>query len=187
MRIAYFLSTEEYGPAELVGRPRPPPPCSSAGGPRWVSAPVEGDFVATRGRHYAVDKARIYTLPEEPPSICVSGFGAKSTDLAARIGDGVVGTSSAPDLVQRYKKATGGLPAQGGCKAAWAPTREEGVDLAWRLWPHAGLPGELARCCLRCALRSGAEGRARRRPRQHGTKDPAPPRPQPGIVSGEDA
>lgn len=104
----------------------------------------EGDFVTTRGRHYAVENARIYTLPEEPPSIYVSGFGPKSTDLAARIGDGFVGTSPSPDLVQRFKEGSGGLPAQGGCKAAWAPTRDEGVDLAWRLWPHAGLPGELA-------------------------------------------
>lgn len=104
----------------------------------------EGDVVTTRGRHYEVDNARIYTLPEQPPDVYVSGFGPKATDLAARIGDGYVGTSPSPDLVGRFKAASGGKPAQGGCKAAWAPTREEGVDIAWRTWPHAGLPGELA-------------------------------------------
>lgn len=65
----------------------------------------EGDVVTTRGRHYEVDNARIYTLPEQPPDVYVSGFGPKATDLAARIGDGYVGTSPSPDLVGRFKAA----------------------------------------------------------------------------------
>ena len=39
---------------------------------------------------------------------------------------------------------TGGKPAQAGCKVAWAESRDEGIDHAYRLWPNAGLPGELA-------------------------------------------
>ena len=31
------------------------------------------------GRHYRVDTARIYTLPDEPPPVYVSGFGPKAT------------------------------------------------------------------------------------------------------------
>jgi hypothetical protein len=37
-----------------------------------------------------------------------------------------------------------GKPAMAGFKAAYAPTEEEGVDHAHRLWATAGLPGELA-------------------------------------------
>lgn len=29
-------------------------------------------------------------------------------------------------------------------KAAYAPTRDEGIDHAHRLWPHSQLPGELS-------------------------------------------
>ncbi len=103
-----------------------------------------GKVVTTEGKHYKVDHARIYNLPESPPEIYVSGFGPKATDLAARIGDGYINTSPDGDLLERFKQASGGKPAQAGAKVAFAPTREEGWGHAHRLWPNAGLPGEMA-------------------------------------------
>jgi G6PDH family F420-dependent oxidoreductase len=103
-----------------------------------------GGFVTTSGRHYQVDRARIYTMPPEPPPIYVSGFGPKATDVAAEIGDGYISTSPDPELVERFKKASGGKPAMAGTKVAYAETAEEGVEHAHRLWANAGLPGELA-------------------------------------------
>jgi G6PDH family F420-dependent oxidoreductase len=103
-----------------------------------------GGFVTTAGKHYRVDHARIYTLPDEPPPVYVSGFGPKATDVAARIGDGYISTSSEPDLVSRFKDATGGKPAAAGAKVAYAASADEGVHHAHRLWANAGLPGELA-------------------------------------------
>jgi len=104
----------------------------------------EGGFVTRTGRHYRVDHARIYTLPDEPPPVYVSGFGPKATDVAARIGDGYISTQSDPELVTRFKEATGGKPAAAGTKVAFAATEEEGVRHAHRLWATSGLPGELA-------------------------------------------
>jgi G6PDH family F420-dependent oxidoreductase len=104
----------------------------------------EGGVVTTAGKHYAVDTARIYTLPDEPPPVYVSGFGPKATDLAARIGDGYISTKTDADLLKRFKDASEGKPAMAGTKVAFAPTRNEGIDLAHRIWPNAGLPGELA-------------------------------------------
>jgi len=104
----------------------------------------EGGFVTRTGTHYRVDHARIYTLPDEPPPVYVSGFGPKATDVAARIGDGYISTQPDPELVQRFKQATGGKPAQAGTKVAYADTVDEGVAHAHRLWANAGLPGELA-------------------------------------------
>ena len=104
----------------------------------------EGGFVTLRGRHYTVDHARIYTLPDQPPPIYMSGFGPKATDVAARIADGFISTDSDPTLLQRFREASGGKPGQAGLKVAWAPTREEGWGHAHRLWPNAGIPGELA-------------------------------------------
>ena len=104
----------------------------------------EGGFVTTRSRHYQVDHARIYTLPEEPPQVFMSGFGPKATDVAARIADGYISTIPDPDLLQRFREASGGKPAQAGTKVAWAPTPEEGWRHAHRLWANAGVPGELA-------------------------------------------
>jgi len=33
---------------------------------------------------------------------------------------------------------------QGGFKVSWAPSEDEGVQIAHRLWPNSGLPGELS-------------------------------------------
>jgi len=103
-----------------------------------------GEFVNHRGRHYTVDTARIYTLPDAPPPVYVSGFGPKATDLAARIGDGYITTSPEPELLERFRAASGGKPAQAGSKVCWAATEEEGARIAHDLWANAGLPGELA-------------------------------------------
>jgi G6PDH family F420-dependent oxidoreductase len=74
----------------------------------------------------------------------VSGFGPKSTDLAARIGDGYISTMPDGELVKRFKDGSGGKPAGAGAKVAYAATADEGVAIAHRLWANAGVPGELA-------------------------------------------
>ena len=113
------------------------------GGP-WPTVEVTGEQVSHRGRHYTVDTARIYTLPDEPPPVYVSGFGPKAVDLAARIGDGYITTSPDPELLTRFRELSGGKPAQAGSKVAWAATEDAGARIAHRLWANAGLPGELA-------------------------------------------
>jgi G6PDH family F420-dependent oxidoreductase len=104
----------------------------------------EGDFVTHRGRHYSTDTARIYTLPDQPPPIYVSAFGPAAMETAARIGDGYITTKGDPEALQQFHEASGGKPAQVGAKICWAPTEEEGVQTAHRLWGTSGLPGELA-------------------------------------------
>ena len=96
------------------------------------------------GRHYTVENARLYTLPAEAPPVYVSGFGPKSTELAARIGDGFVTTKPDADAVEAYRKASGAGPVVGAMKGCWAPDEDEARKLAFELWPNSGLPGELA-------------------------------------------
>lgn len=103
-----------------------------------------GEVVSHRGPHYTVEHARIYNLPETPPDIFVSAFGPKAVEVAGRIGDGYIGTSPDADLVRRFKEVSGGRPAQAGAKVAFATSQEEGWEHAHRLWPNAGLPGEMA-------------------------------------------
>jgi G6PDH family F420-dependent oxidoreductase len=104
-----------------------------------------GGFVDHDGEHYVVENARIYTLPAEPPPVYVSGFGPKSIDLAARIGDGFVSTKPVAEDVKRFRSNGGGdKVAQGGFKACWASTEDEGVRIAHEKWPNAGVPGELS-------------------------------------------
>jgi G6PDH family F420-dependent oxidoreductase len=104
----------------------------------------QGGQRSHRGRHYTVENARIYTLPDAPPDVLVSGFGPKSVDLAARVGDGYCSTKPEKSLVERYRAGGGKGVAQGGTKVCWGPDEAECRATAHRLWPNEGLPGELA-------------------------------------------
>jgi G6PDH family F420-dependent oxidoreductase len=104
-----------------------------------------GKNVSHRGKHYTVENARLYTLPDTPPEIYVSGFGPKATELAGRIGDGYVSTMPDADLVSTFRSSGGGNKVcQGGFKAAFAATEAEGARIAYEKWPNAGVPGELS-------------------------------------------
>jgi G6PDH family F420-dependent oxidoreductase len=105
----------------------------------------QGGFQDHRGRHYKVENARIYDLPEQPPPILISGFGPKSIDLAARIGDGYCTVEPDPKPVQRFRSQAGeGKLVQGGIKACWGEDERSAIQTAYRLWPNEALPGELA-------------------------------------------
>jgi G6PDH family F420-dependent oxidoreductase len=104
-----------------------------------------GGVVNHRGAHYRVQHARLYTLPEQPPPIVVSGFGPKAVDLAARIGDGYAITMPDADLIGRFRSNGGGdKVVQAGIKVCWGPDEAEARRTVRRLWPNEGLPGELA-------------------------------------------
>jgi G6PDH family F420-dependent oxidoreductase len=104
-----------------------------------------GEVVHHRGRHYRVRHARIYTLPERPPPVLVSGFGPKSVDLAAQVGDGYVITMPDAELIERFRAGGGASkPVQAGTKVCWGEDEAEARQTAHRLWPNEQLPGELA-------------------------------------------
>ncbi|HWJ67206.1 MAG TPA: TIGR03557 family F420-dependent LLM class oxidoreductase [Nocardioides sp.] len=103
-----------------------------------------GRTVDHRGEFFTVDDARLWTVPEKPLEIWMSAFGEKATRAAAEIADGFVSTSPDGELRSLFGELSGGKPAAAGLKVAYAPTAEEGVEHAHRLWANAGLPGELA-------------------------------------------
>ncbi|MFB8767018.1 TIGR03557 family F420-dependent LLM class oxidoreductase [Nocardiopsis alba] len=102
----------------------------------------EGGTVSHRGEFYTVDTARLYTLPEEPPKVYVSAFGPKATALAARVADGLVQVSPAPDTIADFREQGGSGPVQGGLKVCWAEDEGEAVRTAYERWPTEALVGE---------------------------------------------
>ncbi len=102
-----------------------------------------GAEIVHRGRHYTVENARLYSLPERPPAVLMSGFGPKATDLAARIADGYVSTKP-DDLVARYRAQGGRGTASAGVKVCWGPDERACAELAHHLWRTSGVPGELS-------------------------------------------
>lgn len=104
-----------------------------------------GDFVDHHGTYYTVENARIYTLPDSPPPVYLSGFGPRAAAVAGRVGDGYITTSPDQDLIKRFRDAGGdGKPVQAGYKVCWGPDDDVCIDTAHRLWANSGLPGELA-------------------------------------------
>jgi G6PDH family F420-dependent oxidoreductase len=108
----------------------------------------EGGVHTLKGRHYTVERCRVYDLPESPPPILISGFGPKSIDLAARIGDGYVTVGPDRESVERFRTKANAKKdnaiVQGGLKVCWGADEATARKTAHRLWPNDALPGELA-------------------------------------------
>jgi coenzyme F420-dependent glucose-6-phosphate dehydrogenase len=127
-------------------------------GDRWPPAPLRidqleeavdvvrqlwtGDTVDHHGRFYTVENARLYDPPEHGVPIVVSAFGERSAELAARIGDGL--WTSGTDVIDRWRAAGGSGPVYTQLSVCWAPTTDEAVETAYRVWPNTGLPGQLS-------------------------------------------
>ncbi|MEU0006773.1 LLM class F420-dependent oxidoreductase [Streptomyces sp. NPDC006314] len=103
-----------------------------------------GEEVSHHGAHYTVENARLYTVPDEPVPIDISGFGPKATSLAARVGDGYITMMPEEEMVTRFRTGGGGTkPVSGGTKVCYGTDREECVRTVHKLWFNELLPGEM--------------------------------------------
>jgi G6PDH family F420-dependent oxidoreductase len=133
----------------------------SVHGDRWPPATVRRDMLeeaveimralwtgemvrAHHGRHYTVERARIFTRPEEPPPIVVSGFGPQSVALAARAGDGYMHVAPDADSVKAFREGGGdGKPCYGKLDTCVAADDATARRIAHETWPTSALEGEL--------------------------------------------
>jgi len=105
----------------------------------------QGGYQTHRGRHYTVEQARIYTLPEQLPEIAVAAAQPRAAELAGRIGDAFVAVEPNGQLVQNFEQNGGsGKPRYGHMTACWAETEDEAKRIAHENWPNAGLEGPLS-------------------------------------------
>jgi G6PDH family F420-dependent oxidoreductase len=105
----------------------------------------QGGLVSHHGRHYRVDRARLYSVPEEPPPIFVAASGENAAELGGRIGDGLIATAPEAELVEQFEAGGGtGKPRYGQLTVCWAKSEQEAVETAHEWWPNAALPGDLA-------------------------------------------
>ncbi len=103
-----------------------------------------GEAISHYGTHYKVENARLYTVPDEPVPIDVSGFGPAATRLAARVGDGYITMMPKQSMVSQFRKGGGGAkPVSGGAKVCYGPDREDCVHTVLKRWSNQLLPGEM--------------------------------------------
>ena len=103
-----------------------------------------GDQTTWRGKHFTVEEARIYSLPDDPPDVMVAARGEGATDLAGRLGDGLIAVAPNPETIERFEKAGGdGKPRYGQVHVCWARSEEEARRTAFEVWPNAAMEGSL--------------------------------------------
>jgi coenzyme F420-dependent glucose-6-phosphate dehydrogenase len=133
----------------------------SVHGDRWPPAPVRREMLeeavgimralwtgevvrAHHGRHYTVERARLFTVPDEPPPVVVSGFGSRAAELAGRIGDGYMHVAPEAELLETFRAAGGGgKPGYGKLDTCVAASDAEARRIAYETWPTSALQGEL--------------------------------------------
>jgi G6PDH family F420-dependent oxidoreductase len=104
----------------------------------------KGGLRSHRGRHYEVENARLYSLPETPPMIAIAAGGPQSAALAARIGDALVGTSTDDKTLKAFERAGGRRkPRYGELTVCWAEDEKKARRVAHTVWPTAAVGSAL--------------------------------------------
>lgn len=105
----------------------------------------EGGSQDHRGRHYRLENARLYTLPDELPPIWIAASGPATAELAGQIADGLVTTSPDPEVVEAFRKGGGeGKPVVAQMTVAYDQDEARAKKTAHKIWANAGVPGQLS-------------------------------------------
>jgi coenzyme F420-dependent glucose-6-phosphate dehydrogenase len=105
----------------------------------------EGGYQTHRGKHYTVENARLYTLPDEPVQIAVAAAKEQAAGLAGRVGDAFVNTAPDREQIEQFERAGGkGKPKYGQITVCWAKDEDEAARTVHEIWPNAGLGGDLS-------------------------------------------
>jgi G6PDH family F420-dependent oxidoreductase len=104
----------------------------------------EGRLFSHRGEHYVVENARIYDVPKQPIRIMVAAAGPESGAVAGQHGDGLIVTSPDEKVLSAFRSAAADdAPIYGQVTVCWATSEEAATKTLHRIWPTAGLRGEL--------------------------------------------
>ncbi|HEY8583843.1 MAG TPA: LLM class F420-dependent oxidoreductase [Capillimicrobium sp.] len=117
---------------------------------RIIARLLDGEHVNFRGKHFSVESAHLYDLPEQRVPIGIAVSGERSCKLAGEHGDLVVAIEPKRELLDLFAAAGGaGKPSVGQIAVCYDPDRETAVQraheqfrwfgLGWKV--NADLPG----------------------------------------------
>ncbi|MFE1879343.1 LLM class F420-dependent oxidoreductase [Streptomyces diastatochromogenes] len=115
-----------------------------------IRALFDGGYVNHHGRHFDVESARLWDLPESPPPIGVAVSGRQTCELAGLLADLMIAVEPDANLVTAFDENGGaGKPRVGQLPVCHDPDRDEAVRRAheqfrwfgggWKV--NAELPG----------------------------------------------
>lgn len=94
-----------------------------------------------------VDRARVWSLPDEPPSLLGAAVSAETARSAAGWADGLITVNQAPDALRRvveaYRGAGGRGPVALQVHVSWAPDEPEAERVAHDQWRSNVFPPPL--------------------------------------------
>ena len=109
-----------------------------------------GKVVKHQGKHFNVESAKLYTLPENPPPIYVATSGPVMARRTGRYTDGIITVGAADEkirmLMQRFEQGAKDagkdpktMPRLLQVKVCWDTTTEKATEAAVREWPNGGM------------------------------------------------
>jgi G6PDH family F420-dependent oxidoreductase len=110
---------------------------------RIIRELFSGGYVSFAGRHFTVERARLFDLPDTPVGIGIAASGEDSVQLAAELGDALITAEPQADLASAFSRAGGSqkprftqVPV---CYDADESAARERAGRLWR-WATAGWP-----------------------------------------------
>jgi coenzyme F420-dependent glucose-6-phosphate dehydrogenase len=86
----------------------------------------QGGYQTHRGKHYTVENARLYDLPDRPIEIAVAAAKPKAAELAGTHGDALINTSPEKEVVETFESAGGsGKPKYAQVTLCWAKSEDD--------------------------------------------------------------
>jgi len=90
----------------------------------------KGELVTWEGEYFRVDSARIWDLPEGGVPIALALSSADSIERFAPLADDLITTDPKPELLETWSKAGKAGRSIGQVPICWAPSKEEGTQIA---------------------------------------------------------
>lgn len=148
----------------------------------------EGGLKSHHGKHYTVENARIYSLPDRLPEIIVAAGGPEAAGVAGRSGDGLVSTGPDDEVIEAFKKAGGNGPLYAEVQVCYADSEEEALARAKKYWPNMAMGGQLGQeLALPSLFESVAEHVSEEKLKESGSLGPDPDVHIEGIKKFADA
>jgi G6PDH family F420-dependent oxidoreductase len=105
----------------------------------------KGGNQSHHGRHYTVENARLYSLPDTPPPLLVAAGGPRTAEMAGRLGDGMIGTGPEASLFTAFERAGGARkPRYGEVTVCWAKDEAAAARVAREQWPTSAMESNLS-------------------------------------------
>lgn len=109
-----------------------------------------GKSIKHQGKHFRVESARLYTLPESPPPIYVATSGPIMAGRTGKLTDGIITVGAADEkianLMSRFERGAreaGKDPSTLArilqVKVSYAANDQEAIDSAVKDWPNGGM------------------------------------------------